>query len=164
MAKKIIKTDPKGGNVQDLTKSINSQLSSSSEQLPFPLIIQFAYLVHNDYHMFYSVKKKLRAKVTFDYTAQNDDELSLKVGDVIAIESQVLLDYCRVSANPCFCCIFERFRRKKDGGKERSTASEVSSRRILSTCWMTKPSSQFPVRKQIFFDTIPLIKHHLISS
>ena len=82
-----MKAESKAGNVQDLAKSINSQLGKSSEC--WLLIIFTMYYVQCRAWFVTSVRKKLRAKVTFEYVAQNEDELSLKVGDVIEIESQV---------------------------------------------------------------------------
>ena len=35
------------------------------------------------------MRKKLRAKVTFSYTPEQPDELELKLGDIIEIESRV---------------------------------------------------------------------------
>ena len=40
-----------------------------------------------------SVKKKRRAKVTYSYTPVNDDELQLKVGDVVDITGMVSGDH-----------------------------------------------------------------------
>ena len=62
------------------------------------------------------MRKKLRAKVTFSYTPEQPDELELKLGDIIEIESRVcaacyVLTQCSLAQGlillrPLVCLVF----------------------------------------------------------